>query len=120
MSQRGWARSSGIGVDNIRRGAWYEVLDESEDGKLVLSVHGHKIRIDGARVSRRLERPAEWSVVVRFGVMRPTWSNAWPKFRTTYAVCPSCTNRQDPRGRPETLTCEACGQTFPVDWSATC
>lgn len=118
--QLGWVRVGEQGAEGLRRGAWYEVLEERPDGGLVVNVHGAQVSVHRSRVSVVPERPREWSVVVRVGVLRPTWANARHSITTTYSVCPSCQHRQEMRDRPVTLACDRCKQSFPVDWSATC
>lgn len=119
-SQLGWVRVGEEGAEGLRRGAWYELLEERPNGSLVVNVHGARVTVDRSRVTVASQKPREWSVVVRVGVLRPTWSNARHSITTTYAVCPACQYRQEVRERPSTLTCDRCAQSFPVDWSETC
>ena len=101
----------------LRRGAWYPIVKEEDDGNVVLEVDQQAVRMKRQDLIVRQERPETWSVVVRTGVMRPTLSGV--KLVTTYAVCPDCHARQEFEGKPETLMCVRCRRAAKVDWSAT-
>ncbi len=103
-------------ADVLRRGAWYPILEEYADGVLV-EVDRQAMRFRSDEVRVRPDRPDEWSIVLRTGVMRPTL--AGPKMVTTYAVCPDCSGRQEFEGHPETLMCVRCRRAARVDWSST-
>jgi len=106
-------------ADVLRRGAWYPVLEETPDGKVVLEVRQKPVRLSLVDVRVREIPPDQWSVVVRTGVLRPTLGGGQDVV-TTYAVCPHCLERQDFSGRPASLKCTRCTQVSPVDWSETC
>ena len=114
---RGWARCLDNVADVLRRGAWYPIIDETPDGKVVIEVRKRPVRISRIDVAVRETAPDRWSVVVRTGVLRPTLGGG---NITTYAVCPHCQERQDFTGKPDTLTCAKCGRESGVDWSETC
>jgi hypothetical protein len=111
-----WAQAGPGAADLLRRGAWYPIVKEEEDGHVVLEVDQQAVRIRRQDLLVRPDRPDTWSVVVRTGVMRPTLSGV--KLITTYAVCPDCHSRQEFEGRPETLMCVRCRRAAKVDWSA--
>ncbi len=114
-----WARCLDNVADVLRRGAWYPVLEETPDGKVVLEVRQKPVRLSLVDVRVREIPPDHWSVVVRTGVLRPTLGGGQDVV-TTYAVCPHCLERQDFSGRPASLKCTRCAQVSPVDWSETC
>lgn len=124
MTKRGWARCTDSVADVLRRGAWYQILDERGDEEVVLDVRGRPVRFSREDLTIRDLPPETWSVVVRTGVLRPTLGGGKGReVVTTYAVCPYCAERQDipsSSRRPPTLTCQKCGKPAPVDWSATC
>lgn len=111
---RAWATGATGMADQLRRGAWYPVVEETTDGQLVLEVDTDRVTVKRSEVRVRGNRPDSWSIVVRTGVMRPTL--AGPRLVNTYAVCPDCTGRQEFEGRPETLMCVRCRRAAKVDW----
>lgn len=124
MGQRGWARCTDGVADVLRRGAWYRIVEETDGDQVVLEVRGRPVRFSRADLTIRTAAPDCWSVVVRTGVLRPTLGGGkGQEVITTYAVCPSCAERQDlppAPARPARLTCQRCGQDAGVDWSRTC
>lgn len=122
MAKAGWARITDSVADVLRRGAWYPILEETQDGDVVLDVSSRKIRLSKQDVHVRHEPPERWSVVVRTGVLRPTLGGGGrgSALVSTYGVCPACQERQEFTAKPSELTCQKCGNSAPVDWSETC
>lgn len=115
-TNQGWVTAAEGMADVLRRGAWYPILEETPDG-IVIEVDQQRLLLARDEVRRRPDKPTEWSVVVRTGVMRPTL--AGPKLVTTYAVCPDCTGRQEFEGKPASMMCVRCRRAAKVDWSTT-
>ena len=115
----GWARCLDSVADVLRRGAWYPILEETADGKVVVEVRQRRVRLSRVDVQVRETPPDRWSIVVRTGVLRPTLGGG-QEVVTTYAVCPHCHERQDFDGRPSSITCTRCARASEVDWAATC
>jgi len=116
MSSLGWARTTSRTADTLRRGAWYPIVEKTPDGHVVVvQVDNRPVRVSRVDVEVRAEPPAEWCVVNRTGVMRPTFGGQAPLPR--YAVCPHCRERQDFDGNPTTLMCQRCKKESAVDWS---
>jgi hypothetical protein len=124
MDTGSWARCTDGVADVLRRGAWYRILDATDDDQLVLDVRGRPVRFSRADLTIRTSPPETWGVVVRSGVIRPSLGGGKGlEVVTSYAVCPHCAERQDlPRSprKPPRLTCQRCGQESEVDWSGTC
>jgi hypothetical protein len=120
MPSRGWARCLDSVADILRRGAWYPIVDETPDDHVVVEVGAKPVRLSRNDVRIRQEPPDRWSVVVRTGVLRPTLGGSRTSLHSTYAVCPSCRERQEFTGRPESLKCLRCKKTAPIDWTETC
>jgi hypothetical protein len=118
MAALGWARSTEKASDRLRRGAWYPIVERSGDGHVTVQVEQENIRFPVASLLIRTEAPDRWSIVVRSGVMRPTWSGQ--KVTNAYAVCPWCRARQEFKDQPEQLECDRCQHTSPVDWAEKC
>jgi len=116
---RGWARCLDNVADVLRRGAWYPIIEDPGDGNVVVECRKKPVRLSREDVTVRESPPDTWSVVVRTGVLRPTLGGG-NEVITTYAVCPHCHERQDFKGKPDTLKCTRCGKTSGVDWTETC
>jgi hypothetical protein len=117
----GWARCLDNVADVLRRGAWYPILEETTDGKVVIEVRQRPVRVSRIDVAVRDVAPDRWSIVVRTGVLRPTLGGREGEdLTTTYAVCPHCQERQDFTSKPDTLKCARCKRESRVDWSETC
>jgi hypothetical protein len=117
----GWARCLDNVADVLRRGAWYPIIEETTDGKVVIEVRKRPVRVSRVDVAVRKVAPDRWSIVVRTGVLRPTLGGReGMDTTTTYAVCPHCQERQDFKGKPDFLKCGRCKRESKVDWSETC
>ena len=116
----GWARCADNVADILRRGAWYPVVEEATDGYIVVEVRQQRVRLAKSDVTIRSEPPDHWSIVVRTGVMRPTLGGNREAVTQTYAVCPTCNERQEFSGKPTRLRCTKCRNEASVDWSVTC
>ncbi len=120
-SPHGWARCLDNVADVLRRGAWYPIVGETADGKVVLEVRKRPVRVSRIDVAVRDTAPDQWSIVVRTGLLRPTLGGReGEEVTTTYAVCPHCQERQDFTGKPNALKCLRCKKESTVDWSETC
>jgi len=119
-SKKGWVRVHDSVADILRRGAWYPILEETGDGHVIVDCYKRRVRLSTADVQVRSDVPDHWSVVVRTGVLRPTLGGQKTGVTTTYAVCPTCQQRQEFTGKPDTLGCAKCGRQAPVDWSQVC
>jgi len=118
---RGWARCLDNVADVLRRGAWYPIVDETADGKIVIEVRNKPVRLSRIDVAVRDMPPDHWSIVVRTGVLRPTLGGReGEEVTTTYAVCPHCQERQDFSDKPGALKCLRCKRESKIDWSETC
>jgi len=103
----------------LRRGAWYPIVEESGDGHVLLELDRRQVRVSRTDVQVRPQAPEQWSVVIRTGVMRPTWSGG-SSGTNTYAVCPGCRERQYFEAKPTQLQCSRCKRVAEVDWTETC
>jgi hypothetical protein len=120
MATHGWAQCTDKLADVLRRGAWYPIVEELPNGMVALEVQRNRVELKRSDLRIRHDPPSSWSIVVRTGVMRPTWSGTNSTGSTTYAVCPSCAERQYLEGKPLSLQCGRCRKTAPVDWNETC
>ncbi|HYL56216.1 MAG TPA: hypothetical protein VEU73_11655 [Gemmatimonadales bacterium] len=112
MGGIGWARGSGHFAEErgLRRGEWYQVLEDQGEGWLVLDVNDVHVRITRGHLLVRRSQPKTWSVVR----LSPDQADG---VHQMYLVCPSCHTRQHLAGRPKESECPKCLKTYPVDWS---
>jgi rubredoxin len=111
MSSARWARLSGDFDCGLRRGAWYRTLRRTLTDAL-LEVHGDERVVPIELLEIVDERPDRWTVVAQASNARVI-PNRWSR---GYAVCPNCTFRQLPIGRPTRLRCDECGHVYDVAW----
>ncbi len=120
MKRNGWARVRPPGIDGLRRGAWYPVVDDSAPDSVVLDVRGEKITVPRLRVHIRRLKPERCGVVVRapddYNPARGTPEDLGSR----YAVCPQCHARVGLTGQPEYVDCTGCRCRFAVAWEETC
>jgi hypothetical protein len=96
----------------IRRGAWYRVLDLT-DLQAVIEVNRRPVGVLRAWLEIRQHPPLRWSVVQ--GAERSR--KGPPQLRGIYGVCPGCRTRVPLPKRVEALECRKCRQEFVVDWT---
>ena len=97
---------------NLRRGAWYRVL-ELTDLQAVIDVNRRRIGVLRAWLEIQRRPPQRWSVVEGSKDNR----KAPPPLRGTYGVCPNCRARAPLPKRTRTLECRRCQQEFEVNWT---
>ena len=108
--RRLWACITRLGPHRIRRGTWYEVLDDSAPDTVVLGVGIRQVRVNRDQVEIHSRRPFAWTVVI------DTERNT--HFGKVYAVCPACLARARLTGAEESMPCPSCDYRFDVDWPA--
>lgn len=96
---------------NLRRGAWYRVV-ELTDLQAVIDVNRRKVSVLRAWLEIRERPPLWWTVVTK----PPESRRVPPHLRGMYGVCPSCRARAPLPKRVPALTCTRCRQEFPVKW----
>ena len=96
----------------LRRGAWYQTVVRGWTEAL-LEVHGKQRSIPLRYLEIVPMRPDWWTIVSHAGnatVIPERWAKG-------YAVCPRCSYRQLPIGRPSKLRCDDCNGVFEVAWN---
>ena len=111
MGTEHWARLSADVYCGLRRGAWYRVLFSTAD---LVAVAGCRENVLVPREFLEIvnHRPAIWTVVFHTGDSM----SFPPDSGRLYTVCPNCSERQVPAGRPATLRCRRCNGLFKVAW----
>lgn len=119
---RKWARPKRSGAHGLRRGAWYQVVNDNLESLVILSVRGTNVPVPRSMVELRDNRPDQWSVVRWEESQRGARRASDANLGLTYVVCPNCSHRASVIDQPEpaVLSCENCRGTFPVDWEHPC
>lgn len=111
MSVTQWARLNTDVQCDLRRGAWYRVV-QLRSLEAVLDVHGKRIVLGRRFLDVAARPPAEWAIIQRpRNAVRipPSWGES-------YAVCPNCRNRAPVSGRPSKMRCGRCNGLFEISW----
>nr|AKQ04660.1 hypothetical protein [uncultured Gemmatimonadetes bacterium Rifle_16ft_4_minimus_7] len=119
--RRKWARAKGAGAHDLRRGAWYLVVNDSLPAVVVLDVRKNNVPVPRSMLDIIEEKPSKWSVVKWQETQRGARRASEENLGLVYGVCPSCGERGklEPPGAAQ-LTCVHCHGTFPVDWEHPC
>jgi len=80
---------------------------------VVLDVNRRNVPVDRRLLEFRYHPPERWSIVRA----RPQDIERLGRvFPLTYAVCPSCRNRQAFESRVDQMTCDRCRKPAPLAW----
>ncbi|MFI5279372.1 MAG: hypothetical protein ACHQU1_02665 [Gemmatimonadales bacterium] len=112
----GWARPWAIAkpflVPSPRAGAWYPIVADATENRVVLEILGKKVAVHRHLVEIRERRPDKFTVVNRLKAdVDPDANGGIGKH---YAVCPSCNARVPLFAEPPSLTCGTCQHTGQV------
>jgi len=116
-----WARVKLSGAHNLRRGAWYPVVNDSNPKIVVLDVAKRNVPVPRESVELADGKPDKWSVV-KFNSDKPLPARiSQESLPLTYAVCPFCRARSvEVYDGTALLKCDECGKESPVDWDNPC
>jgi DNA-directed RNA polymerase subunit RPC12/RpoP len=103
-----WARLQVDANIRLRRGAWYKVLKE-EGFDLIIEVNRRPVRALRALFEVRDRPIPRWTIVAAKAGKKSPMSGH-------YAVCPSCNERTNVKGKPKRLACTRCRSEFEVAW----
>jgi len=119
MAPMQWARARGAGSHNLRRGAWYPVVNDGGSEIVVLNVYRNNVPVPRSMLILSNERPAAWTIVKWEITQRGAQRASEAGLGMMYGVCPTCGNRAqiEPPGASD-LTCPGCGATAQVDWES--
>ncbi len=94
----------------MRRGAWYRVL-EHDDLQAVLDVNHQRVGVLKAWLEIQPRPPLQWSIV-----SSPPGSRKVPReLGQAYVVCPNCRGRSPLPKRGNTLQCRRCREEFELE-----
>lgn len=121
MQPKLWARVRRAGGHNLRRGAWYPVVNDAKPTIVFLDVNRRNVAMDRTLLEFRDAPPEAWSVVERMEDDAPPDGHPnWADLALTYGVCPKCRARANlPDGAPS-AACPDCGETSRIDWANPC
>ncbi|MGH7530983.1 MAG: hypothetical protein ACREMN_11420 [Gemmatimonadales bacterium] len=115
MAQTLYARLQADVELELRRGAWYRVV-ELDDLQAVLDVNRRSVSVLRAWLEIRPRPPLRWSIVA--GPSDAPDRRVPAALRGIYGVCPNCRGRAALPKRARALTCPRCRQEFAVKWEA--
>ena len=106
-----WGRLQ-LDVDcNLRRGAWYRVVDV-QGMELVVDVNQRSLQVPRFVMEVVSTPPKRWTVVPM-----PRRGTRVPKeFAPHYAVCPNCRERAPIPDKAQTMRCDRCRGSYEVNW----
>ena len=120
--QAGWARvwpTVKLSVSrNLRRGAWYPVVEDTESEKVFLAITNRAVAVPRriVQVRPRLPRPHRFSVVYCANGERNPVRGTAADLGNTYAVCAHCAERLRLFAHQLAVCCSDCGHEAEVAW----
>lgn len=109
---RPWAISKPFAIPSPRAGAWYPVVAEADENRVVLEIRGERVTVQRHLVEIREKLPDKFTVVNR--PKGDESANLNSELGRRYAVCPSCNARVPLWADPPSLTCGTCQHTGEV------
>ncbi len=103
---------------NLRRGAWYPVVEDPEAERVFLAITNREVAVPRriVQVRPRLPRPHRFSVVYCLRGERNPARGTAADLGNTYAVCPHCSARLRLFAHQLTVRCTDCGHEEEVAW----
>ena len=103
-----------------RAGAWYPVVGEASEERIVIEVRGKRVAVQKRFLEIRPDRPKVFTVVVHTrdaaAALRETLG---PEVQRIYAVCPACAQRVRVVEGQVMATCTKCGHHGDIAWEET-
>ena len=113
---RPWATARPFSHPTPRAGAWYPIVGEADETRVVLEIRGRKVAVQRGLLEIRADRPNRFTVVSRtLDDTNPVLGTAIDLGRT-YAVCPTCGTRVHLFGETKFAVCGECGHRGEVAW----
>ncbi len=118
----GWARvRSTVKLSlsrNLRRGAWYPVVNDTQPDKVFLAITSRSVAVPRriVQVRPRLPRPQQFSVVYCANGERNPVRGTAADLGNTYAVCPHCAARLRLFAHQLAVHCTDCAHEAEVAW----
>jgi len=113
---RTWATARPYARPMPRAGAWYPVIGEASNDRMVIEIHGRKVAIQKKFLEIRDKRPATFTAVTRTRTTVSTMAAQGAQIPRVYAVCPRCMNRVTAFPGQAAANCRACGHAGEIAW----
>jgi len=113
---RTWATARPYARPAPRAGAWYPVIGEASNDRVVLEIGGKKVAIQRKFVELREKRPETFTAVRRTRATITTMNQRGQDIPRTYAVCPRCMNRISAFPGQVQTQCKLCGHAGEIAW----
>ena len=113
---RAWATARPYARPMPRAGAWYPVVGETSNDRIVLEIHGRKVAIQKKYLELRDKRPATFTAVTRTRNTVTTVTLSGGRIERVYAVCPQCMERITAFPGQAAATCKKCGHAGEIAW----
>lgn len=113
---RTWATARPFARPMPRAGAWYPVVGEANNDRVVLEVRGRRVAIQRKFLEIRPDRPRNFTVVVRSRDTEEGVHQGGREMDRIYAVCPICTNRVRILQNQPHARCAECQHQGEVAW----
>jgi hypothetical protein len=117
---RQWGRLKRADGHGLRRGAWYPVLDESQQDVVTLDVNRQSVAVDRSIIELTSDKPHKWSVVRWSPREDEAKLAAQANLGPTYGVCPNCRGRANLNATDTQRKCQVCELLFEIDWGSSC
>lgn len=111
---RPWAIARPFSRPTPRAGAWYPIIGEADNGRVVLEIRGRRVAVMKKLVEIRIGQPDRFTVVYKSADERNPARGSGRDLGTRYAVCPSCTARLPVYHDPKLLICGICSHRGEV------
>lgn len=113
---RPWATAKPFSRPMPRAGAWYPVVAENGENRVVLQINERRVAVPRQLLEFRASRPTRFTVVSR-ALDDPNPAAGTPDdFGRTYAVCPACGSRVFVFDTQSAAACSSCGHRGEVAW----
>jgi hypothetical protein len=114
---RPWATARPYARPMPRAGAWYPVVGEANNDRIVLEIRGKKVAIQKKFLEVREKRPETFTAVVRSrATVAMILKARGEEIQRTYAVCPNCMNRIAAFQGQAAASCKQCGHAAEIAW----
>lgn len=116
----GWARARPSGAENLRRGAWYPVLSDTQQNQIVVGTARCNVTVARDSMELRAYRPVGFSVVFKLPHDHNPVAGTPLDLGHVYCVCPWSGSRVRLVDFPDEARCPNCGFAGPVLWDDAC
>ncbi len=113
---RPWPTARPFSRPTPRAGAWYPVVGEADDARVVLEIKGKRVAVLKKLLEIRPDRPTLFTVVVRPREEQHPAKGTDADRGPVYAVCPVCGERVSVLREQLGAICPDCGHSGDIAW----